>query len=89
MDFASHRRRGVQGAGSGSGWDGVRQGEEDGAGGPTVKELPAATHQWLKENKPEALDSKVEKYSWGWEIVWTPPYCPKFEPIELAWGVGK
>ena len=25
----------------------------------------------------------------GWKIIWTPPYCPKFQPIELVWGVGK
>ena len=30
-------------------------------GGPTSKELATATHKWLKEHKPEALDSKVEK----------------------------
>ena len=21
--------------------------------------------------------------------MWTPPYCPKFQPTELAWGAGK
>ena len=25
----------------------------------------------------------------GWKIIWTPPYCPKLQPIELVWGVGK
>ena len=25
----------------------------------------------------------------GWFIIWTPPYCPKFQPIELVWGVAK
>ena len=60
-------------------------------GGPTSKELATATHKWLKEHKPEALDSKVEKLfrEKGWKIIWTPPYCPKFQPIELVWGVGK
>ena len=24
-----------------------------------------------------------------WEIIWTLPYFPKFQPIELVWGVGK
>jgi len=40
---------------------------------------------------PEALDSKVEALfrEKQWEIIWTPPYCPKFQPIELVWGVGK
>ncbi len=23
------------------------------------------------------------------EDHWTPPYCPKFQPNELVWGVGK
>ena len=25
----------------------------------------------------------------GWFIIWTPPYRPKFQPIELVWGVAK
>ena len=25
----------------------------------------------------------------GWFIIWAPPYCPKFQPIELVWGVAK
>ena len=23
------------------------------------------------------------------KILWTPPYCPKLQPIELYWGCGK
>ena len=44
-----------------------------------------------KASHPEVLDSKVERIfrEKGWEIIWTPPYCPKFQPIELVWGVGK
>jgi hypothetical protein len=59
--------------------------------GPSSDELSAATTAWLKANKPEVLDSKVEKVfrEKGWLIVWTPPYCPKFQPIELLWGAGK
>ena len=62
-----------------------------GAHGPSDKELAAATVLWLTANKPEALDSKVEALfrEKGWGIVWTPPYCPKFQPIELVWGAGK
>jgi hypothetical protein len=50
-------------------------------GGSTSVELGGATTKWLKEQNPSALDSKVgllfrEK---GWEIIWTPPYCPKFQ----------
>ena len=25
----------------------------------------------------------------GYSIVWTPPYSPKFQPIELVWGAAK
>lgn len=59
--------------------------------GPSAEELKAATLIWLKANKPEALQSKVEaKFAQlGWSIVWTPPYCPKFQPIELLWGAAK
>ena len=41
--------------------------------------------QALADN-PEALDSKVEFIfrSKGWKIIWTPPYYPKFQPIELV-----
>ena len=59
--------------------------------GPTSEELAAATIKWLKTFKPVALESKVEVLfrEEQWEIIWTPPYCPKFQPIELVWGVGK
>jgi len=65
--------------------------KKTGEGGPSGDELALATRAWLMANKPEALDSKVEALfrEKGWEIVWTPPYCPKFQPIELVWGVGK
>ena len=59
--------------------------------GPSSDELAAGTTAWLKANKPGVLDSKVEKAfrEREWLIVWTPPYCPKFQPIELVWGAGK
>ena len=56
--------------------------------GPTSEELAAATIKWLKTFKPVALESKVEVLfrEEQWEIIWTPPYFPKFQPIELVWG---
>ena len=65
--------------------------KKHGSGGPSSVDLGIATTAWLKEHKPEALDSKVERLfrEKGWKIIWTPPYCPKFQPIELVWGVGK
>jgi transposase len=51
----------------------------------------AASTKWLKEHNPSALDSKVELLfrEKGWEIIWAPPYCPKFQMIVLVWGAGK
>jgi hypothetical protein len=59
--------------------------------GPSSSELATATEAWLKQHAPEVLDSKVEALfrTKDWLIVWTPPYCPKFQPIELVWGAGK
>ena len=25
----------------------------------------------------------------GWQLIFTPPYCPKFQPIEMVWGYTK
>ena len=59
--------------------------------GPSAKELAEAATRWFRANKHEVLSSRAETMlaGNGWKIVWTPPYCPKFQPIELAWGVGK
>ena len=59
--------------------------------GISTEELLTATKKWLQEHKPEALQSPVELLfeAKGWKIVWTPPYCPKFQPIELVWGAAK
>jgi hypothetical protein len=45
----------------------------------------------LKENKPELLECQVEKElkDHGHRVLWTPPYCPELQPIELFWAAGK
>ena len=62
-----------------------------GVDGPSASELAEAVVALCKASHPEVLDSKVERVfrEKGWKIIWTPPYCPKFQPIELVWGVGK
>jgi len=59
--------------------------------GPSSTELAEFAETWLRKNHPEAVESRVEALfrKRGWCIIWTPPYCPKFQPIELVWGVGK
>lgn len=86
--YAHHRLHGGA-APSSDGLDGTVY--ERAPKGPSTAELAQATATWLKTFKPDALASKVECLfaERGWLIIWTPPYCPKFQPIELVWGGGK
>ena len=68
-------------------------GKKEGTG-PYVDELRTAVKKFAKENCPERLLSVFEllfigdDYE-GWQILYTPPYCPKFQPIERVWGFAK
>ena len=47
---------------------------------------------WLEEHAPKKLMSELEKIfdaQPGWKLVFTPPYEPKFQPIELVWRHSK
>ena len=56
-----------------------------------LEEIKLAFVTWLKDNQPEALICKVENLfeEKGYEILWTPPYAPDLQPIELYWAAGK
>jgi hypothetical protein len=86
--FAQHREHGGK-APSSDGLDGTVYARSP--KGPSSHELATATEKYLKAHCPAALESKVERAfgEKGWKIIWTPPYCPKFQPIELVWGGGK
>ena len=58
---------------------------------PSKQEMQIGLVNWMKEQKPELLECKVEAYlkSRGHEVLWTPPYCAKLQPIELFWAAGK
>ena len=65
-----------------------------GAGHPTVatlEELKIAFVMYLKVEKPELLECTVEACleGRGHKVLWTPPYCPQLQPIELFWAAGK
>ena len=57
----------------------------------TLDALKESFVTYLKENKPDALNCIVENKfkDKGYEILWTPPYCPDLQPIELYWAAGK
>ena len=90
-NFADHRL-GVAGAKAPtSGESGTVYCRAGPGGGPSSKELANAVLKLGKTTHPQILDSRVERMfkEKGWKIIWTPPYCPKFQPIELVWGMGK
>ena len=59
--------------------------------GPTLDEMKATLKSHLQASHPEWLKSDVQREfdSRGWTLIFTPPYCPKFQPIELFWQHGK
>ena len=75
-------------------FDGTEQNARATANKPRIAkldELKFSFLDWLHTNKPQLLECKVEKYlhDLGHEILWTPPYAPKLQPIELFWAAGK
>lgn len=59
--------------------------------GVTGAELALATRAFFQLRYPEKLMEKVESFMHGhnWQLIWTPPYMPTFQPIELFWQHGK
>ena len=60
---------------------------------PTLDEMKKGFLGALRSipEKRGLLDCKIEKVlkDEGYEILWTPPYSPKLQPIEVFWAQGK
>jgi hypothetical protein len=56
--------------------------------GPSVMELKTFTLKCMKENDDEGFYCWIEKHFSlkDWQIIFTPPYLPAFQPIELMWA---
>ena len=87
-DYKQHRESSGKAPGAGAAGTVHARGGKD---GPTKEELARAAVDWLKANRPDVLFFKVEAMfdQRQIEIVWTPTYCPEFQPIELIWGAAK
>lgn len=61
-----------------------------GAGGTTKDDLVAAIKKWLGEHS-DANRTVVEQLmsDAGHSLVFTPPFCPEVQPIELLWAKVK
>jgi len=61
-----------------------------GDGGPSKDDLLAAVQKWLAEH-PDHNRTVVEQLmsDAGHALVYTPPYCPEVQPIELLWAKVK
>ena len=57
------------------------------AGGPSKEDLIAAVEKWLEEH-PDHNKTVVEQLmsDVGHSLVYTPPFCPEVQPIELLWA---
>jgi transposase len=58
---------------------------------PNIEELKLGIVMYLKDNNPHLLECKVERAlkEHGHTILWTPPYAPELQPIEMFWSIGK
>lgn len=58
-----------------------------GAGGPTKDDLIAAVAKWLSDH-PTHNRTVVEQLMGdaGHSLIYTPPFCPEVQPIELLWA---
>jgi len=61
-----------------------------GEGGPSKDDLLVAVQKWLAEH-PDHNRTVVEQLlsDAGHALVYTPPYCPEVQPIELLWAQVK
>lgn len=58
---------------------------------PNLDELKLGVIGYLQEHNPSMLECKVTTLmkEHGHTILWTPPYSPHLQPIELFWAAGK
>ncbi|CAN0476883.1 unnamed protein product, partial [Ectocarpus sp. 8 AP-2014] len=60
-------------------------------GAKSIRVEQTATREYIRLKLPEKLEERVVTFmkKKGWALIWTPPYMPSFQPIELFWQHGK
>ena len=55
---------------------------------PNREDLKQYVKKWALENKPSVFKTQLQKVieSLGGYVIFLPPYCPEFNPIELVWA---
>ena len=55
------------------------------------EQVAQGTRTYFEQTDPTKLHERVETFMQrkGRELIWTPPYIPSFQPIELFWQHGK
>jgi transposase len=56
--------------------------------GPTLGEMRAALTEWLKAHPQQTEIARLMEEA-GHELLYTPPFQPEAQPIELLWGTVK
>jgi transposase len=61
--------------------------KKGGANAPTKAELETKAEEILKSH-PELTRTEIQKilHYHSYEVIYTPPYCPVVQPMELIWG---
>jgi transposase len=56
-----------------------------------IDEFRVSLLAWVTKNQPQLLDTELQGIfaEEEFQLIFTPPYCPKFQPIELLWRDSK
>lgn len=59
--------------------------------GMSKREVARVTRDFFAHKHPSRLVERVQAFvdEKRWSLIWTPPYMPSFQPIELFWAHGK
>ena len=68
----------------------AKERKKGGADSPYVKELQSELRAFL-QTRPDLQRSRLKSFfqEKEWTLIFTPPYCPAVQPIEMVWAFVK